>query len=55
MPQPGGGPAVDASSVQVGVASWGMSCFRPGVGLAGVYANLAEPAIRDWIRATASL
>ena len=42
-----GGPLVDEFQTQVGVVSWGVGCGYPGY--PGLYANLANPAVRDWI------
>ncbi|XP_052738132.1 trypsin-1-like [Bicyclus anynana] len=42
-----GGPAV-ASSTQLGIVSFGVGCARPG--FPGVYARVASPGIRDWIK-----
>ncbi|KAK3917348.1 Trypsin 3A1 [Frankliniella fusca] len=48
-----GGPLVNGLGVQVGLVSWGIGCGAPGY--AGVYANLACPNNRAWIRSKTSI
>ncbi|XP_055694968.1 trypsin delta-like isoform X2 [Lutzomyia longipalpis] len=43
-----GGPLTDLNNYLVGVVSWGNGCAWDG--FPGVYANLAHPSIRDFIR-----
>ncbi|XP_034255279.1 trypsin-like [Thrips palmi] len=42
-----GGPVVDDQQVQVGIVSWGVGCGD--VGYPGLYSNLANPILRQWI------
>jgi secreted trypsin-like serine protease len=45
-----GGPLF-ASGRVVGVTSWGEGCAREN--RPGVYARVAEPALREWVRSVA--
>lgn len=42
-----GGPAA-ANNKLIGIVSFGYGCARPG--FPGVYARVASPGIRDWIK-----
>lgn len=43
-----GGPLVDETAQLVGIASWGVGCGSPGY--PGVYANLYNAVVNNWIR-----